>query len=573
MADYFIDPALLAGANPAQKARYEALLTAKTARLSPLHYMMHDAKTKVGKNKAKEYRHTVYLNTIFMAMVEKRLYKDGPGPPSIVIGVTEDEPHGRRVHPVTHEPIIQKLMTSMPPRIGKSFFFGRYVPAWYLTVFPTETIMYMSYGASLAEEFSQSSRDTIKDHPELGIQIDPSDQSVKEWKIDEYGGGFIARGFGGIPTGRGGNLLIDDPFQDGDEAMSENRRNFVWNQYVSSLLTRVERDCWIVVNGTRWHEDDLHGRLQAHEGDEWFVINLPAIAFDESGDDGVSIDPENGTRDALGRRPGEAICPQLYPASYYLSRQKSDPFWYEAEYLGKPSGVSGMMFKEFSHYKRHQLDSGDIVYELFTGGDESEFVGEKDCVRFATVDLAISDKQSADWTVYAVWDKDPWGRLLLREIVRERVTGDNHDEFVRTQHKKWGVRVTGIENVTYGTRLIQDLVAHGGITIWPLKADKDKVVRAIPAAQLNKKGMLYIDRDAAWRPAWESEHKKFPKDKHDDMVDTTGYAPVMAELLKSKPIPPPPADSVKPKTFTDYLTELTRLKPKKKDDFGMVISG
>lgn len=580
--DVFIGPELLRSASPGQKEKYKQLLEARKARLSPLSYMLYDAKTKIGKNKAKDYRHTRYLNDVFMALIEKRLYKSGPGPASIVIDVTEGEPYGRRVHPVTGEPVLYKLMTSMPPRIGKSFFFGRYVPAWFLTRFPTETIMYMSYGASLAEEFSESSRDTIKEHPELGVQVAADSQSRKEWKIEKFGGGFIARGFGGIPTGRGGNLLIDDPFQSGEEAMSENRREFVWNQYVSSLITRVERECWTIVNGTRWHEDDLHGRLLAHEPDEWFVINLPAIAFDTTDEDGVSVDltqdewgNEIVTRDPLNRRPGEAICAQLYPASYYRKRQKEDPFWYEAEYLGKPSGVSGNMFKQesFKHFKRHRnVENESTVYELFVGGEASDFVSESDCIRFGIVDLAASDKQSADYTVLGVWELDPWKRLYLREIVRDRVTGDNHEDFLKEHYKKWDLRVLGIEDASFGYTLIQNLISdpENNMNIWPLKADKNKTVRAIPAAQLFKKGLIFVDRDAEWRPKYESELKKFDRDTHDDQVDVTSYAVRMRELLATQP--PPPS---KQRTATGFEARLTRLADSQPETpkEGLVING
>lgn len=575
----FIPDELLDGASPGQKEKYRQLLAAKRARRSPLDYMLYDSK------KNKEYRHTVLLNEVVMALVEKRLYKSGPGPESIVVDVTEEEPLGRRVHPETGEPVLYKLMTSMPPRIGKSFFFGKYFPAWFLTNNPDETIMYMSYAASLAENFSKRSRDTINDHPELGIHLDPENQSIKEWGLAEGEGGFIARGFGGIPTGRGGNLLIDDPFQSGDEAMSENRREFVWEQYVSSLITRVESECWTIVNGTRWHEDDLHGRLLEHEPDEWYVINLPAIAFDTVNEDGVSIDITEDAQgneliivDPLGRKPGEAICPQLYSRRFYEKRQKEDPFWYEAEYLGKPAGVSGNMFKaeHFKHFKQHTTknESGvEVVYELFTGGDASDFVTEKDCVRFGTIDLAASDKQSADYTVMAIWELDPWNRLILREIIRERVTGDNHEDWIKENYVKWGLRVLGIEEASFGYTLIQNLIsdADSPLVIWPLAADKNKKVRAIPVATLFKKGKVFVDRDADWRKKYESELKKFDRDAHDDQVDVTSYAAVMRRLIAAQPLPPP--KSHRNSGFEGRMSRLADSEPAREPNVRMVISG
>jgi predicted phage terminase large subunit-like protein len=443
-----------------------------------------------------------------------------------------------------------------------SFFFGRYVPAFCSTVSPTETLMYISYAASLAEEFTGSSRDTIDEHPELGATLDPGTKSTKEFKIYRYGGGMIARGLGGIPTGRGGHLLMDDLFQDGSDAMRETQRDYAWTQYTSALQTRVELECWTILNGTRWHEDDMHGRFMEREPDEWFITNLPAISFDEVNEDGVSVDPETGIPDALGRGPGEAICPELYPVSYYAGKQKLDPFWYEAEYLGKPSGISGNMFKgeHFKHYKKHVVTGDDgsqeINYELFTGGSTSEFVSEKDCVRFGIVDLAASDKQSADYTVMGVFDMDPWKRLFVREIVRERVTGDNHEDFLKENYVKYGLRVLGIEEASFGFTLIQTLIAdpEQSMRIWPLTADKNKKVRAIPAAGLFKKGLIFIDRDADWRSKYESELKKFDRDSHDDQVDVTAYATRMRSILSAAPLPAPEAH--KKTGFEGFLSRL-----------------
>lgn len=552
--------------SPGQRQEYERLLEQKKARNSPLEYMLYDS-----PKKNKRYSHTVLLNEVVMALVEKRLYKSGPGPASIVIDVTEDEPNGRRVHPETGEPALSKLMTSMPPRIGKSFFFGKYFPAWFLTLFPDESIMYMSYGASLAQRFSKLSRDVLNEHPELGTLLDPDNQSVVEWGVDGHDGGFIARGFGGIPTGRGGNLLIDDPFQDGADAMSDLQRDRVWEAYVSSLITRVEAGCWTIVNGTRWHEDDLHGRLLEHEPDEWYVINLPAISFDDANDDGISMDLETGQVDPLGRRPGKAICPPLYSKNFYRKRQAEDPFWYDAEYLGKPAGIGGGLFKEFSHYKKHVTDH-DVIYEAFTGNDQSEFVSEKDCVRFATADLAATDKQTADWYVMAIWDMDYKRRVYLREIVREHVTAGSDDEWMRTNYKKWNVRVLGVEESTYDYKLIRDMIIAGGINIWPLPADKNKKVRALPAAVLFKKHLVFVDRDAEWRAKYESEMKKFDKDKNDDQVDATSYMTVMRDLLKANPLPTVSAVTNKISDFDAYMAKLADSRPKE-DTPGMILNG
>lgn len=555
--------------SPGQREEYERLLAASIARQSPLDYALYVNK------KAKRHRHTEFLNTVLLALTEGRLYKSGPGPAPRIVDISEEEPLGRRIHPETGEPTVDQLMISMPPRIGKSWMVGNHFPAWFLTTHPDDQIMYISHGADLAESLAASARDHIEEHPELGVQTNPEHRGRGEWSLagrDAMTTGMIAKGSDGVPTGRGGHLIIDDIFKKGEDAMSDRNREKVHDHYNSSLRPRVNPGCWKILMGTRWHEHDLHGYLLDKEPEKWFVINIPAVSFDTVDiRDGVSIDPETKERDIFSRKPRQAICPEIAPLSYYDDAQATDPFWYEAEYLGKPSGVSGGLFKEFAHYKRHRTDDDRVIYEAFLGGDKSEFVDENDCVRFATVDLAASDKESADWYVMGIWDLDPSRRLFLREIVRERVSAGGDEEWLRTNYKKWNVRVMGIEQSTYDYKLVQDLIINAlGINIWPLKPDKNKKVRAIPAAKLFKLKQVFVDRDAEWRSKYESELKKFDKDKHDDQVDVTSYAAVMRDLLATEQ----PPDAVKNNGLTGFDALMARLAdqpPAKPDDSGMVI--
>jgi predicted phage terminase large subunit-like protein len=568
--EFFIDPELLDSASPGQRQKYIQLLKARRALRSPLDYALYVTPS------AKAHRHSKYLSDLLVALVEWRLYKDGPGPESIIVDVSEELPHGRHVHPETGEEPLRKLMVSLPPQIGKSFMIGRHFPSWFLTKYPEEGLMYLSYAASLAEIYTANNKNNIKRHPELGIALAEDNASSKEFGIEGHEGGMLARGIEGVPTGRGGNLIIDDPFQDGRQAMNDDRRDFVWNQYTSSILPRVRDGCFQILVNTRWHEDDLSGRFLEHEPDDWYVVNIPAISFDTVDSSGVSVDPDTGARDVFDRRPGEAVCPEIATVKFYRKKQEADPFWFDAEYLGKPSGIGGSLFKEFSHYTRHQMPDGTSVYELFTGGDSSEFVSEKDCVRFMTADTALTDKQTSDWTVLGVWDLGPLPerRLILREVIREKITGDRLEDRIREEYAKWDIRVFGVEEATVSIKLIQDMIAEGGITIWPLPADKNKKIRAIPAAVLLKRKKLLVDKDATWRTKYESELKKFDKDKHDDQVDMTAYAPVMRDLLQARPAPPSRhADATALRGFEARLAEIADSEDPKQPTTRMVING
>lgn len=565
MSEYFIEPGLLDQATPDQQRRYAELLKRKRALRSPLDYALYVTP------QAKAHRHSQLISDLLVALVDWSLYRDGPGPRSIVVDVSDALPFGRHVHPETGEEALRKLMVSLPPQIGKSYIIGRHFPSWYLTKYPEHPLIYMSYAAHLAENYTADNKTNIELHPELGIALREDVASRKEFKIAGHEGGLLARGFGGIPTGKPAEgMITDDAFQDGEEAMKEERRNYVWNQYISGLRPRIHDNAWEVILNTRWNEDDLSGRFKEAEPNEWYDVNIPALAFDTADEDGFSIDPDTGKRDPLGRKPGEAICPEIASAPYYRKRQESDPFWFDAQYQGKPTGLSGNIFKDFSHYKRHVTASGECYYELFNGA-QSEMVAETDCVRFLTADTALTDKQTSDWTVIGVWDLDPHRRLILRHVIRDRITGDMLDDRLREEFARWEARVLGIEQASVSYKLVQDMIAQGGIAVWPLPADKNKTVRAIPAANLLKQRKLFVDRDATWRTKYESELQKFPKDAHDDQVDMTSYAAVMRDLLRANPLPA----TVNPKAsgFEGFLAALADQEQPQESDPRMVIGG
>jgi predicted phage terminase large subunit-like protein len=569
--EIFIDPDLLAEATPDQQRRYADLLKRKRALATPLDYALYV------NTKAKRHRHTEYMNEVLMALVEQRLYKTGPGPASVVVDITDQEPLGRRVHPETGEPALSQLMISLPPRIGKSWMVGEHFPAWFLTKFPDQQVMYISHGEGLAKALSGLARDHIDEHPELGVVLHDKHKAEGEWSLSGQNpmtSGMIAKGSDGVPTGRGGNLIIDDIFQKGEDVVNDNTRTKVHEHYESSLRPRVNPGNWKILMGTRWHENDLHGHLLDKEADTWFVINIPAVSFETVDDEGFSVDPDTGERDVFARLPNEAVCPEIAPLSYYVDAQTSNPFWYEAEYLGKPSGIGGNIFKDFQHYKRHVTEDGDSYYELFLNSG-SEIISESDCVRFITADTALTDKQTSDWTVIGIWDLGPMPerRLILREVIRERITGDLLDDRLRLEFKKWGARVIGIEEATVSYKMIQDMIAEGGINVWPLKADKNKTVRAIPASNLLKQKRLIVDRDATWRTKYESELKQFDKGAHDDQVDMTSYAAVMRDLLRANPLPPTTDTLNKLRSFEAMLAELADADDPKEKPSRVVIGG
>lgn len=174
-------------------------------------------------------------------------------------------------------------MIAMPPRHGKSELASRRFPSFAMGLHPDKQIIAASYSSDLASDFGREVRNIV-DSPEFGklfpVTLAQDSKAANRWHTSE-GGMYVAAGVGTAITGRGADiLLIDDPFKDRQEADSELQRQRVWDWYTSTAYTRLMPGGAIVVINTRWHDDDLSGRLLAEQekgGDKWEVLSLPAI--------------------------------------------------------------------------------------------------------------------------------------------------------------------------------------------------------------------------------------------------------------------------------------------------------
>jgi hypothetical protein len=192
---------------------------------------------------------------------------------------------------------IKRLIISQPPRHGKSEQAAKYFPAWWLGMRPDNKVMYASAVHDLAMTFSGDARDILMEWgPSLfGVEVRGDKHAQARWQIEGHGGECRAFGVGGSPYGHGMHLgIIDDYHGNAEEAASETERNKVWRWYTKTWRNRLEEDAAEVIIATRYHPDDLIGRLLKHEADEWTVVRLPALAEED---------------DLLGRKPGEALCP------------------------------------------------------------------------------------------------------------------------------------------------------------------------------------------------------------------------------------------------------------------------
>ncbi len=189
---------------------------------------------------------------------------------------------------------IGRLMIWMPPRYWKSTTASVLFPAWVLGRQPETRIILTSYNASLAFSFSRRVRNVIVDDPYRrvfgdkagipgAISISQDSRSAESWGLAGTMGGMVAAGVGGGISGKGANLLIiDDPHKDRADAESEAARERIFDWYTSTAYMRVENGAIIIIQ-TRWHTDDLSGKLLKRMADDpgadaWVVLSLPALA-------------------------------------------------------------------------------------------------------------------------------------------------------------------------------------------------------------------------------------------------------------------------------------------------------
>ena len=399
---------------------------------------------------------------------------------------------------------LKRLMVFMPPRHGKSEAISKYFPAWYIGRNPTKAIILTAHTAHLAQRFGSQARDILATHgPSIfGANVSKESRSKSDWQTTE-GGGVLTAGIGGPITGRGADvLIIDDPIKNREEAFSEVYRENHWDWWRSTASTRLMRGGSVIVVQTRWHEDDLAGRMIASDADDWTILSLPAIA--EEGDE-------------LGRTVGEPLCEDLIPLSELNDhRTRQGEYFWSAMYQQRPSPLQGGMFKR--SWMRHWEQHGDLY-----GLEGNGLVSDSECYKITTVDLAASLKESADYTVISTWAVTPKTDLLLLDVVRERLEGPEQLHMIRkvfTHHRPSWI---GIEKSGYQLTAIQTLLREG-LPIRELIPDKDKVARALAFSSRMEAGKVFFPRFASFLDDITHEMMLFPNGKHDDFVDTGAYA-------------------------------------------------
>lgn len=398
---------------------------------------------------------------------------------------------------------IKRLIVTMPPRHGKSEVVSKKYPAWHLGRWPNDEIILASYSIDLSRSFSRIARETLQGAQSVfGVRLDPNHSTAESWGLQGKRGGLVAAGVGGSITGKGAKIaIIDDPIKNAEEANSEVIRQKVWEWYQSTLYTRLTPDGRIVIVMTRWHEDDLVGRLLekeaqeiaegTHTGDKWQVINLPAIAE---------------SNDILGRTEGEPLWPDYGFNLERLEQIKRDvgSYVFNALYQQRPSAQEGSMFK------RQWWKYYDSVPASF---DEM----------MQSWDMSFKGSDGSDFVVGQVWGRIGANKYLIDQIRGRMDITETINHIQRLTIKYPLARLKLIEDKANGPAVIS-LLKNSIAGLVAVNPDGGKVARASAILPDLEAGNIYLPRNVGWIDEFLHEASAFPRGAHDDQVDAMTQA-------------------------------------------------
>jgi predicted phage terminase large subunit-like protein len=410
---------------------------------------------------------------------------------------------------------LKRLIIQCPPRHGKSDKASIHFPAWYLGRNPDKRVILTSYIADLAYTFSRRARNIVQsDEYPFNVKTAGDLSQVKHWDIEAHRGGLIAAGVGGPLTGQGANvLIIDDPIKNAEEAASERVRENVWDWYQSTAFTRLEPAGAVVIIMTRWHEDDLVGRVLANDPDsEWTVIDLPALALED---------------DPLGRKPGEALWPDRFPVpALEKIREEIGPRYFGALYQQRPAPDEGTIFHSpwLRFWQYGGQDLGPVTVKTAKGPMTIEPVTLP--VTFdRTVqswDMSFKETQTGSFVVGQVWSVQG-SRAFLRDQIRERLDFPATIQAVLSVTHQWPDATQKLIEAKANGPAVMATLGNQLPGITPVETPDSKKARANAATWAFEAGNIYLPHPdiAPWVNDYIKELIGFPNEKQDDQVDAT----------------------------------------------------
>lgn len=406
----------------------------------------------------------------------------------------------------------KRLIFSMPPQEGKSERTSRRFPTWLLTRNPDLRIAIVSYELGVARRWGRAIRNDIAVHPELGLTVRHDTSAAHEWQLMDALGGVYSVGIGGALTGRPVDvLIIDDPLKGRKEADSPTYRQACWDFWTDTARTRLAPDAVVVVVQTRWHEDDLSGRLlSGPSAGDWRYINVPAQAEDQS--------------DPLGRAPGEYLTSARgrSPKDWEDTKRDVGAATWASLYQGRPAPAEGGLFKrsKWRWYPAPKWAVREDGTRWIHGADEV----------IQSWDMAFKDTKGSDFVVGQVWARFG-AEVYLLDQIRDRLDFPATCRALQALSAKWPqANAKLVEDKANGSAVIAQLRSTVPGMI-PINPEGSKYARASAVSPFQEAGNVFLPEPsmAPWVDDFIVEHSSFPNGAHDDQVDGTSQA--LARLL------------------------------------------
>ena len=400
----------------------------------------------------------------------------------------------------------------MPPGSAKSTYGSVLFPAWMTTA--SWNVLAASHTTELAEKWGRRVRNLVAEHAQvLGVRLAADNQAAGRWALADGAEYYAAGVLTGIAGFRAKLGIIDDPVRSRQDADSELIRDRTWEWYINDFRTRLVPGARQIIIQTRWHEDDLAGRLLQH-GD-WRVLSLPAIAEED---------------DPLGRKPGEPLWADDaygYGAELLRLREDTPARTWSALYQQRPAPEEGDYFR--AAWLKEGTPPPLAEMQVYGGSDYA-----------VTAD-------GGDYTVHVVVGLDPEGRMYLLDLWRRQAASDVWVEAFCDLVLKWkplgwaeeqGQIKAGVG--PFLDRRQSERKAYVAREQFPTRGDKAVRAQSI-RGRMAIEG-LYCDPRAPWYAELRSELLHFPAGKHDDQVDALGLVGQLLDQMVygTKPKPESP---------------------------------
>lgn len=424
------------------------------------------------------------------------------------------------------EPGYRRVAVSVGPQMGKSQVISRGFPAWMAGQNPYTNLILGTYNQPFADEFGDAVREIMGSN--LFSQVFPDTSlrkggKAKDLLITENNGRMAFVGRGGSGTGKPADIfIVDDPLKDDTEAQSDATREETWKWFNKVAFTRCHDGSSIIVVHTRWHGDDLIGRLcdpdhpernKAYAGiaDGWTYINLPAVVTDPKLAKalGLTLTPPEDPKiiQAFGHKPMSSIWPGRKSLPLLAEAKRMDAHGFNALYMGRPTPDDGDYFRA-QHLVEYDID------EL-----------PNNLRKYGASDHAVSDKQRRDYTVLGCVGVDENDDIwVLPDLVWDRMETDRTVEEMLTQFQAHQPMLWWMESEliskSFGPFLRKRMMEEKVYTtIDAVTPAKDKKVRARSIQGRMQMRKVRFPKFAPWWPEAKKELLRFPYGAHDDFVD------------------------------------------------------